>query len=155
MCEVCILVNKLLHSGFWLIHHVTNHWRQGGTLSGLRITDQQSGSQSWSRKDSMRLWLNEERKESSSSSEKQICLPVSHSISVKFLRLFLEICPTSDPSSGFSRATEEPFEGVDEVRRLAGRRGLAMFFWGKDATVSSTVSPSHIALMLRKRKCFE
>ena len=69
----------------------------------------------------MRLWLTEERKESSSSSEKQICLPTaSHSVSGKFLRVFLQICPTSHPS-GFSRAKDEPLEVGGEVGRVDGR----------------------------------
>ena len=74
----------------------------------------------------MRLWLKEERKESSSSSEKQICLPPApQSGSGKFLRDFLQICPTSDPS-GFSRATDEPLEVEGEAGRLGGRGALVM-----------------------------
>ena len=71
----------------------------------------------------MRLWLKEERKLSSSSSEKQICL--LSPLSGKFLRDFLQICPTSDPS-GFSRATDEPLEVEGEAGRVGGRGALVM-----------------------------
>ena len=117
--------------------------------------DQQSLSQLWPRKDSMSLWLTEERKVSSSSSEKQICLL---SVTDSFL-VFLRVCPASG-SSWFSWALCGNFGvgGGTKEDRVHGRRGagavrwagfwFAMWtgFWGK----AGTVSPSHIALMLKK-----
>ena len=74
----------------------------------------------------MRLWLTEERKESSSSSEKQICLPMaSQSLSGKFFRVFLKICPTSHPS-GLSWTKDEALEVGGEVGKVEGREALAM-----------------------------
>ena len=74
----------------------------------------------------MRLWLTEERKESSSSSEKQICLPTaSHSVSGKVLRVFLQICPTSHPS-GLSWTKDEALEVGGEMGGKVGRGALAM-----------------------------
>ena len=94
------LVNNVQHSEFQRIYHVSNIWRltpHRDILAGLKLTDQQSVmSRSWLRKDSMRLWLTEERKESSSSSEKQIwdltilswfsCKSVQRLIPLGFLR---------------------------------------------------------------------
>ena len=132
------------------------HW---DTVTGSEY--QMALSQTLSRKVSMSLWLKEERKESSSSSEKQICLPPLPSCFFSE-RLFLLFSATAGFTSNPSWTGR--LGGGKEVGQEGGEvgnneaKGQPVFpfgdssSWGKDAAPSPAGSPSQRALILRKRR---
>ena len=116
-------------------------------------------SQTLSRKVSMSLWLKEERKESSSSSEKQICLPPLRSCLFSE-RLFLLFSATAGLTSNRSLTWRLGKEAGQEGGEVGNNeaKGQPVFpfgdssSWGKDAAPSPAGSPSQRALILRKRR---
>ena len=132
------------------------HW---DTFTGSKY--QMPLSQTLSRKVSMSLWLKEERKESSSSSEKQICLPPLPSCLFSE-RLFLLFSATAGLTS--NRSWTGRLGGGKEAEPEGGEvgnneaKGQPVFpfedssSWGKDAAPSTAGSPSQSALILRKRR---
>ena len=132
------------------------HW---DTITGSKY--QMALSQTLSRKVSMSLWLKEERKESSSSSEKQICLPPLPScfFSERLFLLFSATAGfTSNPSwtGRLGGGKEAGQEGGEEGNNEAKGQPVFPFgdssSWGKAAAPFTAGSPSQRALILRKKK---
>ena len=133
------------------------HW---DTVTGSKY--QMPLSQTLSRKVSMSLWLKEERKESSSSSEKQICLPPLRSCLFSE-RLFLLFSATAGLTSNRSwtgrlGGGKEAGQEGGEVGNNGEAKGQLVFpfgdssSWDRDAAPSTAGSPSQRALILRKRR---